>query len=51
VIAVLVTVFLTLLVAGCLLAFEWCLLARRFDRERYAMWDAAWARMDEQNSV
>jgi hypothetical protein len=51
VIAVLVTVFLTLLAGGSLLAFEWCLLARRFDRQRFAMWDAAWARMDEQNPV
>jgi hypothetical protein len=50
-VALLVTIFLTALVTGSLLAFTGCLLARRFDRQRYAMWDAGWARMDEQHPV
>lgn len=50
-VAVLVTTALTALVAGSLLALAGCLLGRRYDRQRSALWDAEWARMDEQHPV
>jgi hypothetical protein len=51
VLAVAVVEFLTVLAAGSLVAVTGWLLRRRFDRQRYALWDAEWARMDEQNPV
>jgi hypothetical protein len=50
-VAVLVTTALTALVTGSVLALAGCLLGRRYDRQRSALWDAEWARMDEQHPV